>query len=103
MWFVITLLLGLIAGAAAGRWYQSREDTRYERNRVGLTTLKEQLDEAVRTAGKEPATVKRAAAFESAQKALARAWDNPTDTVAVYGARAAVANAQDKAGTATAA
>ena len=102
MWFVITLLLGLLAGVAAGRWYQSREDTRYERDRVGLTTLKEQLDGAVRVAGKEPATVKRAAAFESAQKALTRAWNNPKDTVAVYGARAAVANAQDKAGTATA-
>lgn len=100
MWTALTVLAAFVVGAAGGRWYQSRENDRYERDRAGLTVLKEQLDEAVRVAEKQPATVKRAAAFEAAQASLNKAWRNPTNAVAVYSATADVAAACNKAGSA---
>lgn len=100
MWTALTVLAALVVGAAGGRWYQSRENDRYERDRAGLTALKEQLHEAVRVAEKQPAIVKRAAAFEAAQASLNKAWRTPTNAVAVYGAKADVAAACNKAGSA---
>lgn len=100
MWTALTILAAFVVGAAGGRWYQSRENDRYERDRAGLTVLKEQLHEAVRVAEKQPATVKRAAAFEAAQASLNKAWRNPTNAVAVYSATADVNAACNKAGTA---
>lgn len=100
MWTAFTMLAAFVVGAAGGRWYQSRENDRYERDRAGLTVLKERLNEAVRVAARQPATVKRAAAFEAAQASLNNAWRTPTNAVAVYSAKADVAAACDKAGVA---